>query len=345
MPTIRDVAQAAGVAPSTVSVVLNNKRTVSARTREAVLTAVEALHYVPTTAGRPRTDANGRQRARRHGQIAVLVNLENIHTSPIYMAVLHGVEAALAELHFSMLLRSLPQLERDPAPVLPKQIDGAVFLFPPHHPSLRRQLEALPSTQMMGLPDPAVAWDHVTYNNDSIGRLAAAHLFDLGCRHCAAVHVAHRSPSALMHQRSLAFQRAMESLGGTAVPIFPEEDCNPSEHPEGLHRALASLHRMTPPPTGLFVPMDDIVMGIYPYLHTHGLAPGRRLQVVSCNNDRPFLAGLKPRPATVDIHAAEVGRRAAEQLVWRLDHPDASRTTLILEPDLVRGDPPAPAPA
>lgn len=48
--TIRDIAEAAGVSPATVSLVLNGKGEISGVTRARVLEAVASLNYVPRTA-------------------------------------------------------------------------------------------------------------------------------------------------------------------------------------------------------------------------------------------------------------------------------------------------------
>ncbi|MFI6345407.1 LacI family DNA-binding transcriptional regulator [Streptomyces sp. NPDC050560] len=52
LATIRDVAQRAGVAPSTVSYVLNGSRSISEETRERVREAVDALGYHPRASAR-----------------------------------------------------------------------------------------------------------------------------------------------------------------------------------------------------------------------------------------------------------------------------------------------------
>ena len=49
MPTIRDVAQRAGVAPVTVSRVINNSLYVNAETRDRVEATIAELQYVPST--------------------------------------------------------------------------------------------------------------------------------------------------------------------------------------------------------------------------------------------------------------------------------------------------------
>ena len=52
MPTIQDVARKAGVAPITVSRVINNSGYVSDETRQKVEAAVSELNYVPNTIAR-----------------------------------------------------------------------------------------------------------------------------------------------------------------------------------------------------------------------------------------------------------------------------------------------------
>jgi len=49
-PTIRDIAEVAGVSPATISLVLNGKGEISGMTRARVLEAVASLNYVPRTA-------------------------------------------------------------------------------------------------------------------------------------------------------------------------------------------------------------------------------------------------------------------------------------------------------
>ena len=52
MPTVLDVAKRAGVAPITVSRVINNSGYISQKTRERVEAAVEELGYIPNTLAR-----------------------------------------------------------------------------------------------------------------------------------------------------------------------------------------------------------------------------------------------------------------------------------------------------
>ena len=71
---------------------------------------------------------------------------------------------------------------------------------------------------------------------------------------------------------------------------------------------------------------------MYPVLHKHDVELGRDMEVVSCNNEWPLLMGLFPRPTVVDIQGAKVGRRAVEQLFWRMAHRDDSRVVIQIAP-------------
>ena len=52
MPTIKDVAEKAGVGIATVSRAMNGTGYVSARSREKIETAIRELHYIPNERAR-----------------------------------------------------------------------------------------------------------------------------------------------------------------------------------------------------------------------------------------------------------------------------------------------------
>jgi hypothetical protein len=62
------------------------------------------------------------------------------------------------------------------------------------------------------------------------------------------------------------------------------------------------------------------------------IGPGK-VEVVSCNNEKPYLVGLDPTPTEIDIRASSIGLRGVEQLVWRLEHPNVpERIVQTIEP-------------
>ncbi|MBF0245866.1 MAG: LacI family DNA-binding transcriptional regulator, partial [Planctomycetes bacterium] len=96
------------------------------------------------------------------------------------------------------------------------------------------------------------------------------------------------------------------------------------------------LAQCRPKPDGLFIPYDFATALAYPVLQKAGIIPGEDIQVISVNNEESCLAGLKPRPATIDIQMESMSRHAVELLLWKVAHPEeASRTQVVVEPELV----------
>src|SRR5207302_3784461 len=97
---------------------------------------------------------------------------------------------------------------------------------------------------------------------------------------------------------------------------------------------------LSPRPTGVFVADDTQVALIQPALQNAGVKIGRGdTQVVSCNNEKPFLVGLSPRPAVVDIRVESIGRRGVEHLIWRMSHPHVvERIISAVEPFMVESE-------
>ena len=85
-PTIYDVAKRAGVSITTVSRMLNTPEKVNSETREKVITAIDALGFVPK--------AEARARAMQHiGRIGVI---SPFFTAPSFMQRLRGIAEILS---------------------------------------------------------------------------------------------------------------------------------------------------------------------------------------------------------------------------------------------------------
>src|SRR4051794_1513383 len=121
-PTIRDVAEKAGVSKSLVSLVLRGSAQVRPEKRDAVLRAARELGYRPNAAARSLSE----QRTRAVG--VLLNDLRN----PWFVDLLDGLNALLHEAGLRMLLadaRLNRRTGQDPAgPFLDLGVDGLVVV-------------------------------------------------------------------------------------------------------------------------------------------------------------------------------------------------------------------------
>ncbi|MEM1184232.1 MAG: LacI family DNA-binding transcriptional regulator [Planctomycetota bacterium] len=338
--SIVEVAKAAGVSHSTVSRVINNRPGVSSDAVQAVHRAMQTVGYTPPARRRGpkprdrRSISTGAVGLLMVGTDAMLVR------APVTAAVLHGAEQALAEQGFNMIVGQVGADGRMPPNVQRGKIDG--LLLHGYAPPLkvRESLSRFPSVWLLSQRASRGYWgDRVTPDNESIGRLAAEHLFSRGHRRMAylyfsATHMGFRA-------RCEAFEETAEELGATVAvvgdqiltprPFGKKEDFGVEETDAVVDTLLA----MDPMPTGVFVPRDRLTVKLYRALRDRGVEPGRDLEVMSCDNE-PILEALDPRPTSIDLRAGLIGRRAVTQLLWRLEHPNEPvRTVITVEPTVV----------
>ena len=336
--SIVEVAKLAGVSHATVSRVINNRPGVSPECVQLVRRAMQNIGYTPSGRGR---HVNGQTRV---GNVALLMIGADLTLmmAPVAGAVLHAVEDALAEQGFNLILGKLNDSGRLPPHVANGRVDGLLLYgYPPqrkHHSLLAK----FPCVWLLSPRTNRGYWgDRIEPDNEAIGRMAGEYLLSLGHQHIAMLNL---SPDHLGYEaRARAFLEVVQGLSAEAhVLVDGQVDQRMPFVAEFEEQEVRSLIRryvaMDPRPTGLFVPRDPLTVMVYHELRAQGIEPGRDVDVISCNNE-PVLAGLDPRPATIDLRADVIGRQAVEHLIQRVRKPhDPVTVVSAVQPRLVPGD-------
>jgi DNA-binding LacI/PurR family transcriptional regulator len=344
VPTILDVARKAKVSAGTVSRVLNRHPSVSQENQERVLTAVQKLKYRPKQRKATMADVNPLE---RKNVLVMLLGMDrSLARLPVVANALHGVEAALAAARANLLVVDLPQLDGVPSVLDGNRIDavsltGALQGDMAHAASqqLLERLRKVPAVWVLGRPE-GFSGDVVQVNDTLVGKIAAEHLVQHGHRHLAFISAKPDQVTLMRRQASFTFyaQRAGASvqaiLGHSGRWSLPLHAVDQVEMVEGLAERLMAMRQR---PTAVFAPDDSMGAMVYRALTRRGLAVGKDLSLISCNNETPLHIGLYPAPTTIDVHADEIGRRAVDQLAWRIAHPSAPAMDTGIEPTLVPG--------
>jgi len=343
MASIKDVAQQAGVSVATVSHVINNKHNVSAAKVIAVRQAMQKLGYLPQPPERRPGPRLGKRNTPRYYRIALLaVGVPRaLLNTPVYMALLHGIESALRGEGLTLVLHHAPDMAALPAEIRQKKIDGLVLFFSDSSAQIDEAglLCSIPCVRVMG-DTIAQPWhDQVTYRNDLIGVLAARHLLARRHLHTAVLGTAE---SDLWRTRIDSFRNTITAGGGSVLSLSDNnlEIIANDDFLVDQQRLMLLLDRLLasrPRPTGLFLLADVFAPPIYLQLVRRGIQPGKDIEIVSCNNEIRLLNGLTPPPSTIDIHAEEIGKKAVQQLLWRIAHPNEDLMTILLSPKLIEG--------
>lgn len=323
-PTIRDVAARAGVSKSLVSLVLRSADGVRPEKRAAVLSAVEELGYRPNAAARSLSE-------RRTRTVGVLLDdLRN----PWFVELLDGLNSRLYDSGLHMLLAD-GHLNRRLGEDLTRtftelRVDGLIAIGTLQDPEALRAAAGRIPTVVAGTREPVLPGVDIVAGDDEHGaRLATEHLIGLGHRHIA--HIAGHGAVGALRRRSFEATMREHGLGDSAVV----EQGDLTE--EGGYRATVRLLSRPRRPTAVFAVNDMSCVGALSAAEESGLRVPRDLSLVGYDNT--YLSRLRHLwLTTVDNASHDVGRRAAQRLLDRIEDPERLAEVELTVPFLeVRG--------
>ncbi|MCQ4081703.1 LacI family transcriptional regulator [Streptomyces sp. RB6PN25] len=323
-PTIRDVADRAGVSKSLVSLVLRGSDQVRDGKRQAVLTAIEELGYRPNAAARSLSE-------RRTRTVGVLLNdMRN----PWFVELLDGLNSLLHDRGLHMLLAD-GHLNRRIGEDLTRtftelRVDGIVAVGTLPDPSALRTAADRVPTVVAGTREPQLPRVDVVAGDDEHGaRLATEHLIGLGHRRIA--HIAGQGAVGELRRRS--FESTMREHSAAGPAVVEQGDLTE----EGGYRATVRLLSSPERPTAIFAFNDIACVGALSAAEELGLQVPRDLSLVGYDNT--YLSRLRHLwLTTVDNASHDVGRRAAQCLLDRIADPARPAEVVLTTPGLeVRG--------
>lgn len=304
---IRDVAERAGVALSSVSRVLSGHPDVSTVMRNRVLDAAAAVDYEPDLLA---------QSLRRGATMTIGFVVGDI-SNPLLAQIGLGAETKLRVAGYSMLLTNSVN---DPALDAPhirllrrRRVDGLLLSLADEGAeetvTALRQADipcVLIDRDLPGLPNAgAVLSDHAT------GMTAAAeHLLRLGHRRIGLVNGNPRVRPA--RERDRALRRACRRHAGVVVMV--RSGSFTAAHGEA---ATASLLGARDRPTAIIAGGNQILAGVLRALRRAGPTAHSDISLVTCD-DVPLSEFLDPPIATIERDPEEMGTAAADMLLEQL---------------------------
>jgi LacI family transcriptional regulator, galactose operon repressor len=313
--SLREVADRAGVAMSSVSRVLSGHPDVSPAMRTRVMAVVDELGYEPNLLAAS---------LRRGATMTVALAVGDV-SDPAEAGVALGAESRLREAGYTMLLTSSEgssELEARQISVFRRRrVDGLLLaLCDESGPGTLEEIERLTAPcvlidrELGGAPGAsAVLCDHAA------GIAAAAgHLHGLGHRRIALI--AGSTGVRPGRERTRAFADACAGLGVEAVVESGALDAR-----LGHDAAVRALAR-SPRPTAIVSGSPAILAGVLGAVREHGLRIPADVSLVTCDHV-PMLELVDPQVAVVTRDPIAIGREAARMLLGRIagDPPATAR--------------------
>jgi len=332
-----EIAKLAGVSTATVSRVLRNQPSVSKAAVKKVQDVLRERGY-QLEVQRKRQGSGFRNRS-----IAFLVLGEDVLQpySSAFMRTFDGVESAISDLGLTLIYAKSHTIEALPPQVLDGNVDGLILAGLKPREDVVERLREIPGVWLSSHHEH----DHaiVLGGNEAIGKMAGDYLMGRGHKDLAVVNALSGHPA--LDVRGEFFEYYAERLGCRSVQSFTLEndrDATGDTFEDLVCEMTKLLDQMLDSPTrpsGLFVPLDSEVAIAYEHLYSRGVEIGKELEIIGCDNDQMALMGLYPKPATIEIGAFAMGRRAVQELVWKLENPNekTQQVRISIEPTLLSG--------
>jgi LacI family transcriptional regulator len=320
---MREVAERAGVAMSSVSRVLSGHPDVSPAMSEKVMRAVEELDYQPDILA---------QSLRRRETLSVGFVVGDI-SNPLIAEIVTGVEATLHATGYSMLLTNSlgdPRLEAAHIALLSqRRVDGLVIsLVDESHPDPLERLRELEIPVVVvdrNLP-AEIPVSRVLSDHRSGMKAAGLHLLHLGHRRIGLIAGAAVRPAL---ERRGGLEEAFDVYGLPATYTADDGDFS-VEHGAAAMRRLLDRHDS---PTAIIAGGNQLMLGALRVVSERGLTLGRDLSFVGCD-DVAITDLFQPPVAVVRRDNYAMGRTAAELLLARL-REGAPPTDVVLPTEFV----------
>lgn len=322
MKTIKEVAQIAGVAVSTVSYVINDSKFVKPATRARVEKAISELNY------RPRMTARSLKTKRTHTIGIIVPDISN----PFFIDIIYGIESVLQKDGYDIILCNTHESEdaevRYLENLLNKDVDGLVFI------STGRNHNAISNTN----DTPLVIVDRKVSNNFSSvlvdntvgGQIATQHLID-----CYGKEEIYLITGPLListyFDRMIGYRKAL-SENNIQYDEKLVYECNVSL--EGGFEAMEKILSSGKIPRKVFIANDMIALGAMKAIIKRGILIPEQIAIVGYD-DISTASIVTPELTTIHQPSKKIGCCAADLLMQQIRDPFGSNQQIMLMPTLV----------
>jgi LacI family transcriptional regulator len=301
-----DVAAAAGVSVTTVSLVLSGKAgsQIPAATQDRVQASAVSLGYRANVVAR-------NLRMQSTDTIGLISDV--IASTPFAGAMIHGAYQAAAAAGKLLLIIDTegdPKVEAAAIDTMhARQVDALIYatmfhcvIEPP------KGLGECPWVMLDSRTmDPQASW--VVPDEEGGAYAATRCLIEAGHRRIGYLSDINHYPADV--ERLGAYRRALAEAG---IAFDPELVADDHDNPFGGHAAAARLLDLADPPTALQCYNDRMAMGAYRAARHAGLSIPGDLSVVGFDNQSQIAPYLDPPLTTVQLPHEEMGRWAVEHL-------------------------------
>ncbi|MCU9612459.1 LacI family DNA-binding transcriptional regulator [Caldibacillus lycopersici] len=328
--TIKDVAKAANVAPSTVSRVIADSPRISEETKKRVREVMDKLGYHPNFIAR--------SLASQSTQVIGIVfpssgNLA--FQNPFYSEVLRGISEGVHQKHYSLQLttgKTEDEIYDDVVKMVQgRRVDGIILLYSKMNDKIVVYLRKnkFPFV-LIGKPyEYTEQITHVDNDNISAAKEGTEYLIKLG--HSCIGFIGGNKNLMVTNDRLQGYKKALMEAG---IELKNEYVIHENFLLKGGQVAVRELLSLDNPPTALLVVDDLMSLGVLRTTHELGLNVPEDISIVSFNNAL-FAELSNPALTSIDINILSLGMEAVKNLIGMIENPQEPTKRIIIPHQII----------
>jgi len=301
MTSIKDIARLAGVSPSTVSRVLNEREYVRDEVRQRVLSIVKEKGYVQNNVARSMV-------LKRSFTIGVVIpHLFNMFQRQLFASMEFFLEQRGYKTQFFFIRWSEASEQAFLRRLKSETLDGIIFIHELDSPAVYQHI------QERGLPVALCTFEKEQFDfpavhieEEASAALAIEYLIQKGHSNIGLITGGHFS---FGKQREEGYRQALKAHG---IPCNPELIVRvPSYNPEAGRSGMMTLLNRRSPMTAVFAATDELAIGAIKSLYDSGLRVPEDISVIGLD-DIDISAFTTPGLTTVHQPIFEMGKKSAD---------------------------------
>ena len=328
--TIKDVAQLAGVSPSTVSRTCKNNSSISEETKEKVRRAMAELGYEPNFQASNLASQNSRT-------IGIILPPSQKETfeNAFFLEAIRGISSFCNEKQYintvitgnteDELLSVIKTMTRS------GQVDGFIVLYSKLDDPVIHYLYSEGYLYVLIGKANQNTNQTIYVDNDNLlaGLDATEYLIQLG--HKKIAYLGGDNSAMFSADRRSGYQLA---LARHQIPLVPEYNIELPFNPKEQVMIMTGLLEMKERPTAIVVCDDIMALTLENICRDLQISLPDDLSIVSFNNS--LVARLAtPKLTSMDINSFQLGSEAASQMIHHIENPNLMATKIIVPHHLI----------
>lgn len=325
-PTIHDIARELNISASTVSRALNNNPRISLKTKEKIKAVADSMGYRPNILA-------SNLRNKKSNTIGIVVPLINRH---FFSSVISGVEDVAYNAGYNVIISQSNDLASKEIDIvhsmLTNRVDGLIISIAMQtntYDHLKFFMNKQIPLVFFDRAVPEIETDKILVDDYNGGFMATQHLINQ--RYKRIGHLAGPQNLMIYLDRKNGYIAALKQNGIMYDESLVLENMLTSEDGSIAAQQFMNLQN---PPDAIFCGNDTTALSSMIYLRDKGFRLPEDIGIIGFSNE-PFSDVVSPSISTIVQPGFEMGQKAAEMIILKINNKKRIYQTIILATELI----------